>query len=193
MNFFDVKSAAILISLLGSFLGQVTHADQNSNPNIVYILADDLGWGDLKCNNPESKIPTPFLDKLASQGMNFRDAHSGSAVCTPTRYGILTGRYSWRTKLQSGVLGGYSPPLIESDRPTLPGYLKANGYHTVCFGKWHLGMELALKEGERPRIIRTNGRLIMPSRLRTVRQRAVRSLLWDQCVAGHAAVCLDRK
>ena len=84
-----------------------------SRPNILYILADDLGYGDVHCLNPErGKIPTPNLDRLAQQGMSFTDAHSGSSVCTPTRYGILTGRYAWRTRLQSGVLDGYSPPLI---------------------------------------------------------------------------------
>lgn len=137
--------------LLGTFVlwgSRSTLAEElKIRPNIVYILADDLGWGDLKALNRDSKIATPALDKLASQGMLFSDAHSGSAVCTPTRYGILTGRYSWRTKLQNGVLGGYSPPLIAEETPTLPAFLKSNGYHTVCFGKWHLGMELALKEG----------------------------------------------
>lgn len=82
-------------------------------PNIVYILADDLGYGDVQAFNPETgKIKTPHLDRLAAQGMMFRDAHSGSAVCTPTRYGLMTGRYSWRTRMQSGVLNGFSPPLI---------------------------------------------------------------------------------
>src|SRR5207247_4077443 len=80
-------------------------------PNIVYVLCDDLGYGDLKCLNRDGKIATPNFDRLAAAGMAFTDAHSGSAVCTPTRYGILTGRYAWRTKLQSGVLGGLSPRL----------------------------------------------------------------------------------
>src|SRR5579863_7212786 len=78
-------------------------------PNLVYILADDLGYGDLGCYNSESKVPTPNLDRFAGQGMRFLDAHSPSAVCTPTRYGIMTGRYCWRTSLKSGVLWGYSP------------------------------------------------------------------------------------
>ncbi|MBD3276648.1 MAG: sulfatase-like hydrolase/transferase, partial [Candidatus Marinimicrobia bacterium] len=81
------------------------------NPNIIFILADDLGYGDLSSQNNHSKIPTPRMDELASQGMRFTDAHSNSAVCTPTRYGVLTGRYSWRTRLKSGVLWGYSRPL----------------------------------------------------------------------------------
>src|SRR5438094_5541919 len=109
-------------------------------PNIVYVLCDDLGYGDLKCLNRDGKIATPNFDRLAAAGMAFTDAHSGSAVCTPTRYGILTGRYAWRTKLQSGVLGGLSPRLIEPDRLTVASLLKKHGYHTAATGKWHLGM-----------------------------------------------------
>src|SRR5437773_7525441 len=92
-------------------------------PNIVYILADDLGYGDARCYNPQSKVPTPNLDRLASQGVRFTDAHSGSAVCTPTRYGINTGRYCWRSALKSGVLQGYSPALLEPGRLTVPAML----------------------------------------------------------------------
>lgn len=109
-------------------------------PNIVCLLADDLGSGDLGCYNPESKIPTPNLDKLATQGVRFTDMHSPSAVCTPTRYGILTGRYCWRSSLKSGVLNGYSPNLIEPGRPTVASLLKGSGYSTAGFGKWHLGL-----------------------------------------------------
>ena len=112
-------------------------------PNIVYILADDLGYGDVHCLNPKrGKIPTPHLDRLASQGLTFTDAHSGSSVCTPTRYGVLTGRYAWRTRLQHGVLGNYDEPLISMETPTVPALLKQQGYHTACFGKWHLGFTL---------------------------------------------------
>lgn len=118
-------------------------ADAAPKPNIVYVLCDDLGYGDVQCLNPtRGKIPTPHIDRLAGQGMVFTDAHSGSAVCTPTRYGILTGRYCWRSRLQSGVLGGGSPPLIAEGRLTVPGLLRQNGYATACIGKWHLGMEL---------------------------------------------------
>jgi arylsulfatase A-like enzyme len=116
-------------------------------PSIVYLLADDLGYGDLKCLNPHSKIPTPHLDRLAEQGMTFTDAHSGSSVCTPTRYGILTGRYAWRSRLKRGVLFGYSRRLIEPGRLTVPAFLKKHGYHTACFGKWHLGMDWPLRDG----------------------------------------------
>src|SRR5215468_4353259 len=97
---------------------------REGRPNIVYILADDLGYGDVRCLNPSGKIATPNLDRLAAAGMAFTDAHSGSAVCSPTRYGILTGRYAWRTKLQHGVLQGNSPPLIATTQLTVPELLK---------------------------------------------------------------------
>ncbi len=113
---------------------------RSARPNIVYILADDLGYGDVRCFNPGGKIPTPNIDRLAAQGVRFTDAHSGSGVCTPTRYGILTGRYAWRSRLQRGVLGGYSPPLIEPGRMTVPSMLRQHGYLTNCIGKWHLGL-----------------------------------------------------
>ncbi len=114
-------------------------------PNIVIILADDLGYGDVKCLNPDGKIKTLNLDKLAAAGMIFTDAHSPSAVCSPTRYGLVTGRYCWRSKLQSGVLGGLSPRLIEPGRETIASLLKSKGYATGCVGKWHLGMDWELK------------------------------------------------
>ena len=115
----------------------------NLAPNILYILADDLGYGDLSALNPlRGKILTPHLDKLAKQGMRFTDAHSGSAVCTPTRYGLLTGRYAWRTHLQRGVLDGTDdPPLIASGRLTVASFLKQHGYATAAIGKWHLGFD----------------------------------------------------
>jgi len=109
-------------------------------PNIIVILADDMGYGDLRCLNPKSKIPTPNMDRLADEGIRFTDAHSGSAVCTPTRYGLLTGRYCWRTELKQGVLWGYSPLLIDTKRLTLASMLKSRGYRTAAVGKWHLGL-----------------------------------------------------
>ncbi len=115
----------------------------SDRPNFVYILADDLGYGDLRCFNSEGKIATPHIDRLAGQGMRFTDAHSGSAVCTPTRYGILTGRYAWRSRLGQGVLGGYSPPLINPGRPTVASLLRGHGYRTAAVGKWHLGLDWA--------------------------------------------------
>ena len=112
------------------------------NPNIVFILCDDLGYGDVQCMAPEtSKIKTPHIDQLAREGMIFTDAHSGSSVCTPTRYGIMTGRYSWRTKLQRGVVQGFAPNLILEDRPTIADFLKDQGYNTAIVGKWHLNFQ----------------------------------------------------
>ena len=108
-------------------------------PNIIVLLCDDLGYGDVQCLNPErGKIPTPHLDALAKSGMIFTDAHSASAVCTPTRYGLMTGRYPWRTTLQKGVVQGFAPALIAADRPTVASFLKSQGYHTAILGKWHL-------------------------------------------------------
>jgi arylsulfatase A-like enzyme len=96
-------------------------------PNIVYVLADDLGWGDLDCYNPDSAIPTPYANHFAEQGVRFTDMHSPSSVCTPTRYGILTGRYCWRSRLKQGVLQGYDPMLIEPGRLTVPAMLQQQG------------------------------------------------------------------
>src|SRR5688572_30429685 len=121
---------------------------RTDRPNIVYVLCDDLGWGDLRCYNRDSLIPTPHADRLASQGIRFTDMHSPSSVCTPTRYGILTGRYCWRTRLKSGVLGPYATPLIDADRLTVPGLLKQHGYHTGCVGKWHLGWSWPRKDND---------------------------------------------
>ncbi|MGJ8726357.1 MAG: sulfatase family protein [Roseibacillus sp.] len=117
-------------------------------PNIVYILADDMGYGDVQCYNPErGKIPTPHMDRLAEEGMRFTDAHTTSSVCTPTRYGILTGRYNWRTRLQRSVLCGYSPPLINPERATVASFLKQHDYTTAIVGKWHLGLGLPSTDG----------------------------------------------
>ncbi len=116
-------------------------AQAQQNPNIVLILADDLGYGDVHCYNSGSTIPTPAMDRLAKEGIMFTDAHTPSAVCTPTRYGLLCGRYAWRTRLQSGVLSGYSPTLIEAGRQTLASVLQDKGYQTAVVGKWHLGLD----------------------------------------------------
>ena len=118
-------------------------------PNIVLVLADDMGYGDVGSYNSESRIPTPNMDRLAAEGVRFTDMHSPDAVCTPSRYGLLTGRYCWRTRLQRTVLFNYEPPLIEPDRLTLASLLKSKGYRTGMFGKWHLGLDFAVKEGKR--------------------------------------------
>jgi len=127
-------------------------AMKGKRPNIVYILADDMGFGDISYLNEQSKISTPNIDRIGKEGEIFTDAHSGSAVCTPTRYGILTGRYAWRSKLKEQVLFGYADHLIEDNRNTVGSLLKKNGYRTAAFGKWHLGMDLPLKGGEAARI-----------------------------------------
>lgn len=108
--------------------------------NVVYVLADDLGVGDLRTYNPDSKIPTPHLDRFGEQAMAFTDAHSPSSVCTPTRYALLTGRYAWRSRLKSGVLWGDDRLLIEPGRSTIAAAMKRRGYRTACVGKWHLGL-----------------------------------------------------
>jgi arylsulfatase A-like enzyme len=138
---------------LGRFLVLILLANvaafgaSSSRPNVVVILADDLGYGDLGCYNPQSKIATPHLDALAAAGVRFTDAHTPSSVCTPTRYGLLTGRYSWRTRLKLGVFDGFSPPLIEAERPTVASFFQKLGYRTACFGKWHLGMQWTRRDG----------------------------------------------
>ena len=109
-------------------------------PNIILIMADDMGYGDPGVYNADSRIPTPHIDRIAKEGIKLTDAHSPSAVCTPTRYGVLTGRYAWRTDLKKGVLWGYSPNMIDTSRVTVASLLKDKGYHTGGVGKWHLGL-----------------------------------------------------
>ena len=118
-------------------------------PNIVVIYTDDQGFGDVSCLNPDAKFQTPNLDRLAAQGISFTNAHCSDTVCTPSRYGLLTGRYCWRTVKKSGVLGAEAQCLIEDGRTTLASLLKANGYHTAMVGKWHLGMDFPGDVGSR--------------------------------------------
>lgn len=113
----------------------------------MIVIADDLGYGDVGVYNPDSRIPTPHMDQLAAEGIRFTDMHSADSVCTPSRYGLLTGRYCWRTRLQRTVLFNYEPPLIEAGRLTLASLLKRRGYSTGMFGKWHLGLHFAVKAG----------------------------------------------
>lgn len=123
-----------------------------THPNIIYILADDMGYGDISCLNEESKIVTPHLDKMAADGLICQDAHASSAVCTPSRYSILTGRYNWRSRLKQGVNWGYSARLIEEKRLTVASFLKGHGYRTGCVGKWHLGWAWGRTTSENPLI-----------------------------------------
>ena len=133
--------------LIGAVALLTSCSEEMKQPNIVIILADDLGYGDPQVYNAESKIPTPHIDGLAKEGMLFTDAHSPSSVCTPTRYGILTGQYAWRTELKKSVLWMWDKPLIPKDKLTFPKMLKSKNYTTACIGKWHLGWRWPSKEG----------------------------------------------
>ena len=140
------------------FLGCTDREQPKPNhPNIIYILADDLGYGDLKYYNNKSKIKTPHLDQLARQGMAFMDMHSTSSVCTPTRYSILTGEYAWRTRLKKGVLWSYGPMMIPDEKETVAKLLQRNGYQTAVVGKWHLGLDWQLKTSYRENQAIRNG------------------------------------
>jgi arylsulfatase A-like enzyme len=140
----------VLLALAAAFGAAGAFAADNSKPNIVVILADDLGYGDMQCNNPDrGKIPTPNMDRLAAGGMRFTDGHSSSGVCSPSRYALLTGRYHWRTKLQAGIVGVFGDPLIAPDRLTIAGLAKQHGYRTACVGKWHLGRDWGVPQDKR--------------------------------------------
>jgi arylsulfatase A len=134
-----------IINLFYSCKSTPQKVNTDSKPNIVLIVADDLGYGDLGCYGAE-KIKTPAIDELADNGIKFNRAYVSSSMCSPSRYSILTGRYSWRTRLKYGVLKYFDRPLIEEKRTTLASLLKRNGYATICIGKWHLGMDWALNE-----------------------------------------------
>ncbi len=139
----------IFIGFLISFFLASTSCNNEQkdhpHPNIILIMADDLGYGDISIYHPDNKIKTPNIDRIAQEGIQFTDAHSSSSVCTPTRYGLLTGRYNWRTKLKNGVLTGKSKALIPASRSTLASMLQKKGYHTAFIGKWHLGWDWAMK------------------------------------------------
>ncbi len=152
----------LVLSLISTSCKQANRSDESEGlaedlPNIVYLLADDLGYGDLSSLNPESAIATPNMDGIVNGGIHFTDAHSNSSVCTPTRYGVLTGRYAWRSPLKTGVLWGYDTLLIERDRMTVASYLRDNGYATACIGKWHLGLGWQAKDETKP-IVRYGGK-----------------------------------
>lgn len=136
-----VTLALILLSRISA------HAAET--PNVVLIYTDDQGYGDVSALNPESKFQTPNLDRLVKEGMTFTDGHCSDTVCTPSRYGLLTGRYSWRTTMKNGVMGSEGPCLIENGRVTVASLLRDNGYDTAIVGKWHLGMVFDGKMGQR--------------------------------------------
>lgn len=138
---------SLFISTITLVLG--ASAIAANKPNIIFVLTDDLGYGDVSCLNPDSKIKTPNIDNFAASGITFTDAHTGSAVCTPTRYGVVTGRYAWRTGLKGGVVSGFAKSMIPNDRTTMASMLKAQGYNTAFIGKWHLGWDWGVKDGFR--------------------------------------------
>lgn len=127
-----------------------TSSGPPKRPNIIVILADDMGYGDLAANNEGSKIPTPNLNRLAAEGVRFTDAHAASSICTPSRYALLTGRYAWRSRLKRGIVWEWDGPLIEPDRETVASLLHRQGYRTACIGKWHLGWDWPTKDGRHP-------------------------------------------
>jgi len=139
---FRCRLAVVLLALCSAAAGGFAAGDVRpaSRPNVVVVLCDDLGYGDVQANFPAGLIRTPHLDRLAREGVRFTDAYSPSGLCTPTRYGLMTGRYAWRTRLQSGVVGGLSPRLIEPGRATVASFLRGRGYRTAVIGKWHLGL-----------------------------------------------------
>ena len=144
MVVFSVIAAALGASLSAS---DAAGASDAKKPNIVIVFADDLGYGDAACFDPQhAKVLTPNIDRLAAEGMRLTDAHTSGSLCSPSRYGLLTGRYSWRTAMRSHVVRVYGSPLIATDRLTLPKMLAQNGYHTACIGKWHLGWNWPLRQ-----------------------------------------------
>jgi len=125
-------------------------AEESARPNVIIILADDLGYGDVQCYNPQrGKIPTPHIDGLAAEGMRFTDAHAATAVCSASRYSLLTGRYAWRTPLRNRLVPPFGKPEIAPDRPTIASLAKQQGYVTACIGKWHLGWDWAVPKERR--------------------------------------------
>lgn len=136
MNTLAIRNLFLAVAILSL---TALPAEAAGRPNIVILYADDMGYGDLTVQNPESRIPTPHLDRLASQGTRFTDAHSSSGVCTPSRYALLHGRYHWRKF--HGIVNAFDQPILDADRSTLPELLKTKGYKTACIGKWHLGWD----------------------------------------------------
>ncbi len=147
-SFMQMTALCGASTLLTRYAGAGLKKAPGARPlNIVFILADDLGYGDIGCYNPASKVPTANIDKLAGEGIRFTDAHSPSTVCSPTRYSLLTGRMEFRTGMRGTFSGAVGPCLIEEGRLTLPEMLRRKGYATACFGKWHIGLTFFDKDG----------------------------------------------
>lgn len=141
-----MRITTIIVSII-TFIG--TSRSEVENPNILIIYTDDQGYGDVSYLNPDSKIQTPNIDRLISEGINFTHGHSAASVCTPSRYALMTGRYPWRTKLKFGVSQAGDPSVIAEDRLTIGKMLQRQGYHTACVGKWHMGMIFPGERGNR--------------------------------------------
>jgi len=153
MNFGRVAGSMVLVRRISLWLWALTAiatAATDNRPTIVIFLADDLGTGDVSALSMGCRIRTPYLDGFATESTRLTDFHTNSSVCSPTRYGLLTGRYAWRSRLQSSVLNGDSKPLIPSTRPTIASVLKASGYRTTCIGKWHLGLDWSKGQDGKP-------------------------------------------
>lgn len=149
MNENQMKKSCLIITAVVNCIAGFAQINTDK-PNIIFILADDLGYGDLSCLNENGKIHTPNIDRIAKSGVTFTDAHSSAAVCTPSRYGILTGRYNWRSWLKQGVLGIYDKPLMDLQRTNMASMLKQKGYQTACIGKWHLGRNWPTTDNKPP-------------------------------------------
>ncbi len=144
LRIMDINFRLLLLPALALSLNS---CQKTSNPNVLIIYVDDMGYGDLSCQNPDSRIQTPNLDRLGSQGMRFTDAHSASGVSSPSRYSLLTGRYHWRGHLTKDIVSQWGDPAIEKGRMTIGSLLQENGYNTACIGKWHLGETWPFKPG----------------------------------------------
>ena len=144
-NFYFVLFKKLVVISLVAYLtpriASAAPANKISHPNVIVIYTDDQGYGDASCFNKDSQFVTPNIDRLAQEGVLFTDGHCSDTVCTPSRYGLLTGRYSWRTELKRGVFQAERPCLIPDQRMTVASFLRANGYQTAMVGKWHLGMD----------------------------------------------------
>ena len=144
-----VRRASWIAACIAGLAASGALAAVPARPNVLVILADDLGYGDVRCNNPDrGRIPTPRIDALAADGMRFTDGHATSSACSPSRYSLLTGRYHWRTRLQRGIVGMWEPPLVAPERLTIAGLAAQHGYHAACVGKWHLGWDWPITEAD---------------------------------------------
>jgi arylsulfatase A-like enzyme len=143
------KTLLLCLASLLATVAENLHGQVAEKPNVIIILADDMGYGDVSFCNPDARTHTPHIDELARQGISFTDAHTAGALCIPSRYGLLTGRYFFRVPRQR-TFWGYGAPLIEQDRETIGSLMQKAGYATACIGKWHLGLKWPLKDPARP-------------------------------------------